>query len=78
MTWLKKWWGTALPILTAGFYFLLPAFQTWAANHPKSIVASLLAVVVAAHASTAPKDHEIVTSNADAVAVGQKTIPTVE
>lgn len=78
MTWLRKWWGTALPVLTAGFYFLLPAFQAWAGNHPKSIVTALLAVIVAAHASTAPKDHEVVTSNANAVAAGQKTISTVE
>ncbi len=78
MTWLKKWWGTALPVLTAGFYFLLPALQTWAANHPKSIMASLLAVIVAAHHSTAPANAELVTANKDAVAAGQKTIATVE
>lgn len=43
----KKYWAEASAAGLALYYFLLPSLQAWAAQHPKTTVASLIALAVA-------------------------------
>jgi len=60
MNFLKKYWPTISAFAGAVITFLLPSITTFISAHPKSTAGVLLAAVVAAYHSTAPKDSAIV------------------
>jgi hypothetical protein len=53
---LKKFWASYGALFAGVAYFLIPSVQAYAASHTGSTVATLLAAVLVAFHSTAPKD----------------------
>lgn len=51
---IKAWWVAHAAILMSVFYFLLPSFQSFISTHPKSTVATVLALVIAALLKKSP------------------------
>ena len=60
MNFLKKYWPTISAVAGGAITFLLPSITAYIAAHPKSSAGVLLACVIAAYHSTAPKDSNIV------------------
>lgn len=58
MQFLKKYWPTITAALGAVIPFLMPSLLAYVQAHPHTAVGVLLAAVVAAYHSSAPKDQQ--------------------
>lgn len=53
---LRKFWLTYGTLIAGAFVYILPGLQAIAAAHPKTTIAFIIGLVIAAFHSTAPKD----------------------
>lgn len=58
MNFLKKYWPTIAAALGAAIPFLMPSLLAYVQVHPHTAIGVLLAAVIAAYHSTAPKDQQ--------------------
>lgn len=55
----KKWWPTALTVVTAAVSFLDPAVQAWAKTHPDSSLTAMTIWMLILHHLPSPVTKEI-------------------